>query len=237
MGRWQQTTGTDTVGFHTDRAEARVFLLDDDASVVTATHYLLEAHDLAVVSFTCPFEFMRALRAEPSPGCLLLDLSMPQMSGLSVQEELSRIAPYLHILIMTGRATYANCAQAMRLGAVDIVEKPIVAQTFVPMVSDFVRASAEKWERYQKSQEFCEYYASLTDREVDAYQLLVSGDQTKQIAFKLGITVSTAEKHVRNVLRKFHVDSPARLILFSIEHGDLVEPRRADHAFKGLPSH
>lgn len=222
MGRWRRSTGTDIADLRPEQAEARVFLLDDDASVVTATHYLLEAHGIAVEPFTCPFEFMRALRAEPGPGCLLLDLSMPQMSGLSVQEELSRIAPYLHVLIMTGRATYANCAQAMKQGAADIIEKPVVAATFIPMVSDFLEASVEKWERYQKSREFSEFYASLTEREVDAYRLLVSGDQTKQIAYKLGITVSTAEKHVRNVLRKFQVDSPARLILFSIEHGDLV---------------
>lgn len=237
MVHWRNTAGTGTVSATDPCSTPRAFLLDDDSSVVTATQYLLEAHGIEVVSFTCPFDFMRALLADPGPGCVLLDLSMPQMSGLSVQEELARIAPYLHVLIMTGRATYANCAQAMRLGAADIIEKPIAGATFIPTVASYLESSIQKWERYQKAQEFRDYYDSLTDREVDAYRLLIEGDQTKRVAFKLGISVSTAEKHVRNVLRKFRVDSPARLILNSIEFGDLVDVDEPYHASASIKSH
>lgn len=203
-------------------SRAPIYLVDDDAPIVQATQFLLETQGAVVHTFTSPVEFLEAARASKGPGCVLLDMSMPQMSGLCVQQELATAAPHLAVVIMTGCATYANCADAMRLGAIDIVEKPFHGADFATRVVRYIDAAIVRWEENCQKLEFKTRYGALTLREREVYSLLLEGLQTKQLAFRLDISVSTAEKHVRNVLRKFHVDSPVRLILSSVQHGDLM---------------
>jgi FixJ family two-component response regulator len=201
---------------------APVYLVDDDAAVVKATKFLLESHGATVRAYTCPKEFLHAARLIRGPGCVLLDMSMPQMSGVSVQRQLTEIAPHLTVVIMTGLASYASCADAMRCGAIDIVGKPVQADAFVDQVAQYLKVAVQHWERCQGKSDFRRRYQTLTGREVEVFWLLLEGQQTKQLAYQLVISVSTAEKHVRNVLKKFQVNTPVRLILTYTRHGGLV---------------
>lgn len=210
-------------------SRAPVYVVDDDLAVVKATKFLLESRGATVREYTCPKEFLEAARLIRGPGCVLLDMSMPQMSGVLVQQRLSEIAPHLTVVIMTGLASYASCADAMRFGAIDIIGKPLQADTFVEQVAKYLNVAVQHWESCEGKSDFKRRYHTLTDRECEVFWLLLDGQQTKQLAYKLEISVSTAEKHVRNVLKKFRVNTPVRLILACMRHGDLVSRDAGPH--------
>lgn len=203
--------------------DATVYILDDEPGIISATTCLLESNGARVRAFTDADQFFSAVNESSEPACCLLDMSMPGMDGLSVQQRLLQVAPHLVVVIMTGRATYSNCAEAMRLGAVDIVQKPFESQVFIQQLIGYLDEATSRWEECKQKLTFRERFETLTSREREVYSLMLGGNQTKQLAFQLDISVSTAEKHVRNVLRKFHVDTPVRLILASVQHGELVE--------------
>lgn len=203
--------------------DATVFVLDDEPGIISSTTCLLESNGARVRAFTDADQFFSAVNESSEPACCLLDMRMPGMDGLSVQQRLLQVAPHLVVVIMTGRATYSNCAEAMRLGAVDIIQKPFESRMFIEQMIGYLNEATRRWEDCKQKLNFRDRFDTLTSREREVYSLMLGGNQTKQLAFQLDISVSTAEKHVRNVLRKFRVDTPVRLILASVNHGELVE--------------
>ncbi|MFK7819513.1 MAG: response regulator transcription factor [Planctomycetaceae bacterium] len=202
--------------------DAQVFLLDDELAIVTSTAFFLESHGARVCAFTDAQTFLDEVAGCSGPGCVLLDMTMPGVTGIEVQQELSRVAPQLIVVFLTGRATYANCAEAMRLGAFDILQKPLMGAEVIDQIDTYMQEADRQWLARKEKIDFLERYDTLTTREREVYSLMLVGNETKRLAFQLDISVSTAEKHVRNVLRKFRVDSPAKLILASVRNGDLL---------------
>jgi FixJ family two-component response regulator len=219
----ESDVGGETDGPRLSQYEAQVFLLDDEQEINAASEFFLEQHGAKVSSFTKADSFLDEVAEYSGPGCVLLDMKMPGTNGLLVQNEISRVAPQLVVVFLTGRATYSSCAEAMRLGAHDILQKPLMGPEFIDQMASYLKEADQRWQALKDKVDFLERYNTLTTREREVYFLLLDGNQTKQVAFQLNISVSTAEKHVRNVLRKFHVDSSVRLILASVRCGDLVE--------------
>jgi FixJ family two-component response regulator len=189
----------------------RVFVIDDDAVVVKALERLLRSNGFTVETYTSPRMF---LERPPYDGlaCLLLDLRMPGLSGLDVQEALSRTGAPIPIIFLSAAADVPSTARAMREGAVDFLIKPVdEAQLFDAIRRACSRAvSLQQQRRAERETEG--RLSRLTKREREVCDLVVRGLLNKQIAYELGTSEKTVKVHRGRVMRKLEVDSVAALV-------------------------
>jgi FixJ family two-component response regulator len=188
-----------------------VFVVDDDPAVLKSLSRLLRSAGLAVITFSSPREFLE--RHDPeSPGCLVLDMAMPEMSGLEVQQALVTSGHEPAIVFLTGRADIPMSVQAMKSGAMDFLTKPVNDDDLLTAV----RVAIEK-DRLQRQaraevagiQKLC---ATLTPRQREVLEHLITGQLNKQIGADLGIAEKTIKVHRARVLEKMKVHSVAELV-------------------------
>jgi FixJ family two-component response regulator len=188
-----------------------VFIVDDDPSFRDSLQFLLESVGLEVRIFSSAQEFLAAADPE-APGCLLLDVRMPGMSGLDLQNELANAEISLPIIFITGHGTVPMSVQAMKAGAVDFLQKPFDEQDLLNAVNQAIEQDRQTRLERDALREIQKRIESLTPREYEVFTLLVSGMLNKQVAYRLGTTERTIKAHRSRIMEKMEADSLADLV-------------------------
>lgn len=191
--------------------EPRVFVVDDDPGVLKALERLLRLNGFPVEGFAAADAFLNRLPFE-GPACLILDLRMPGLGGLDVQQTLARRGMSMPIIFLSGQADVPSTAKAMKEGAVDFLVKPVDEPELLSVMRRAKSlAIAMDQERHADS-EMRERLARLTKREYEVCELVARGLLNKQIASELGTSEKTVKVHRGRVMRKLEVNSVAELV-------------------------
>ena len=188
-----------------------VVVVDDDEAVRDSLGMLLRSVGYRTELFDSANAFLEAFDAS-RPGCLVLDVRLPGMSGLDLQQELSQRGAQLPIVFITGHGDVPMAVRAMKLGAVDFLEKPFKEQDLLDRISGALAIGRRRRQRSDEEAAVADRYASLTPREREVLDLVVEGIANKVIASRLGASRRTIEIHRANVMRKMEADSLAHLV-------------------------
>ena len=187
------------------------FVVDDDAAIRTLWHWLMESNGIGVRTFAAARDFL-AHYDPGTPGCLVLDLKLPGMSGLELQEHLLRERIDIPIVIVTGHADVPTAVAALKSGAVDLIEKPFSYRDVVAVVRKAFARDAEGRRRRARDEQTRARIATLTDRERSVLRCVMEGKANKVIAAELDISIKTVEAHRAKLMEKMGVDSVAELV-------------------------
>ena len=191
--------------------ESTVVLVDDDQSVRDALKWLIESVDLRVDTYGSAAEFLKSFNPTV-PGCLVLDVRMPGMSGLELQEKLAAHKCGLPVIIITGHADVAMCVRAFKGGAFAFLEKPVNQQDLLEQVQKAIELDKKNRQESMPAADIEDRVSRLTPREREVMDLLVAGQSMKLIAKKLQISLPTCSKHRGNVLKKLDVANDVQLV-------------------------
>lgn len=179
---------------------------------------MLGAAEINSHPFGSGSDFLEAL-PDLQPGCILLDLRMPQMDGFQVMEELAARRVDWPVIVMTGHGEVAVAVRAMKLGAVDFVEKPFSEQALMACFAQAFELLGEREEVGRRRRQAAERAALLTGREREVLQCLLAGRANKEIAQDLGISLRTVEMHRGNMMDRLQASSLAEALTVALEAG------------------
>lgn len=200
-----QNKSTDTVRKHT------IYIVDDDDGMRRAMSVLMSTVGYQPVAFAKPGEFLA--RYNPNqPGCLILDVRMPEMSGLEVQQQLNRSGAMLPVILITGHGDIPMAVQAMKDGAFDFLQKPFRDQDLLDRINGALKQDAQNRATIERHADLKRRAESLTPREREVMALVVDGRANKVIAIDLGLSERTVEIHRANVMDKMGARSVAHLV-------------------------
>lgn len=188
-----------------------VFIVDDDASVRRSIQDLLESVALRSQTFATPQEFLNSNRAD-CPSCLVLDVRLPGMSGLDFQRALAEAGVSLLVIFITGHGDVPMSVQAMKSGAVEFLMKPFRTQELLDAIQQALDRDRKLREGRREVAELRQRYETLTPREREVMEMVVSGLLNKQIAGLLGTGEHTVKIHRGKVIQKMKADSLAALV-------------------------
>jgi len=191
--------------------KATVFLVDNDASVRKALARAIQAADLNAKTFASAQEFLDQGPPE-SPGCLVLDVRMPGLSGLDLQAELNSRNIRIPIIFITGHKDIPASVKAMKGGAVDFLTKPLKVSNLLGAIQEALRKDERLQASRAKLAEVQRRIQTLTPREREVLDLVVKGVLNKQIAVELGAAERTVKVHRSRVMHKMQVQSLADLV-------------------------
>lgn len=191
--------------------EPTVFLVDDDPAMRESLSWLLRTDGLHVEEYGTIDELLSAYDAE-TPGCLVLDFKLPKSTGLDLYCRLRKSGCRHPFLMISGHGDVSTAVQAMRLGAVDFLEKPFERQTFLDRVREAIAEDQQRRQQDGDRQEVQRLIDTLTPRQREVLDLVVDGQLTKQIASKLNISAKTVEVHRSHITKKMRVNSVAQLV-------------------------
>jgi FixJ family two-component response regulator len=194
----------------TDEAPV-VFIVDDDAAVRLSVQDLLSSVALRSETFATPQEFLQSKRAA-GPGCLVLDVRLPGISGLDFQRELAQAGVTLPVIFITGHGDVPLTVRAMKSGAVEFLTKPFRPQELLDAVQQALERDRTLRAKGRDTVEVRQRYETLTAREREVMELVVSGLLNKQIAARLGTGEHTVKVHRSRVMDKMKANSLAALI-------------------------
>ena len=180
-----------------------VFLVDDDPAILKALPRALRQHGLDVEPYGSASEFLDGY--DDQPGCLVLDLSMPDMTGLELQAELAQRQINIPIIFITGHGGVPESVQALRAGAIDFLEKPFLPETLLQRIEEALEQDHRDRARSKQEGEIRSRFARLTDRERDVFRMLVEKSEvpsSKVMARELDISHRTVEHHRSRILEK-----------------------------------
>ena len=188
-----------------------VYIVDDDDSMRQAVTLLLRTVGYTPVAFARPSEFLA--KYDPNVhGCLVLDIRMPQMSGLEIQQHLNRSGTILPVIFITGHGDIPMAVQAMKDGAFDFLTKPFRDQDLLDRINNALKQDAENRAAIERHADLRARVESLTPREHEVFGLLVDGKANKVVAIDLGLSERTVEIHRANVMEKMGARSMAHLV-------------------------
>jgi FixJ family two-component response regulator len=203
------------------RVSPLVFVVDDDSSVRTSLTRLLESAGYVVEAFASAREFL-AREPHPGPCCLVLDVRMPGLTGLELQERLVAQGRRMSIVFVTGHVDVPKSVKAMKDGAVDLLTKPVDAKDLIAAVQRCVAKSSQDVSTAARVTEVQQRVKILTSREMEVFALVVTGMLNKQIASALGIGEKTVKVHRARVMEKMRAGSVAELVRLADEVGVIV---------------
>jgi FixJ family two-component response regulator len=189
----------------------RVFVVDDESSVLNELSCLLRSAGLEATTYKSGEEFI-AHHQPGTPGCLLLDLHLPGISGLELQQWLAQARDPMPIIFVAGQADIPSSVQAMKAGAVDFLTKPVRAQDLLDAVHSALQRAQETIAVRAELNAIEERLAALTPREREVLMHVVSGQLNKQIASNLGTVEKTIKVHRARVMQKMQAHSLAELV-------------------------
>jgi FixJ family two-component response regulator len=190
----------------TGATERIVHVVDDDANLLRAVARLLRSHEYAVKTYSSATEFLNA-GIPAGPACLLLDLNMPGMSGLDLQQVMSEYQSRLSIVFLSGQGDLPTAVRAMKAGAVDFVTKPFEGDALIAAIDSALSRSRVGHALEDKLQKDWELFQTLSRRERQVCLLFAQGLLNKQIAGELGTTERTIKAQRGSVMRKLGADS------------------------------
>ena len=188
-----------------------VFVVDDNAAVRDAIRWLVEQVGLNVKTYTSANEFLAAYRPG-TRGCLVLDIRMPGMSGIELQEKLAREGAHLPVIIVTGHGDVPITVRAMKAGAFEFLQKPFNDQTLLDAIQAALDKFGQVWEQEDRMSQTSRNLATLTPREREVLEQLRHGKLNKVIAGDLGLSVRTVEGHRAKIMEKMGARTLGQLI-------------------------
>jgi two-component system, LuxR family, response regulator FixJ len=197
-----------------------VRIVDDDASFLTAVARMLRASGFAVKTFDSAAEFLVQPELDV-PGCVLVDLQMPGLSGLDLQEALAKEGHRLPVIFLTGHGDIPTTVQAMRRGAEDFLTKRAPKEDLLDAVKRAIDRDVRERAKRARLESLRKRFTMLTPREHEVLQHVVQGKLNKQIAYDLGIHERTVKLHRTAIKTKLNVDSTAELTKLWLEFGGL----------------
>jgi|SRR5215831_15992381 len=202
-------------------AEPVVFIVDDDASVRKSLERLVRSVGLRGETFASALEFLQCLQRKPAdgPSCLVLDVRMPSVSGLALQEALAAAGHRLPIIFITGHGDITMSVRAMKAGAVDFLAKPFNDQDLLEAIQEALARDQQTRHERAAMQDIQRRVALLTPREREVLTLVVAGLLNKQIAAALGTSEKTVKVHRARVMQKMQVVSVVQLVLLAEKLG------------------
>lgn len=206
--------------------EPTVFLVDDDAAALDSLQCLLESVGLRTAAYSSPLEFLDCYDPA-SPGCVVLDIRMPDLSGLDVQDVMASRGRSLPVIIVTGHADVPVCTAAFRAGAFDFIEKPANHQLLLGRIQRAIQQDAASRRAAVEQQSLAQLQALLTPRERDVMDRIVSGMTLKRIAADLEVSLQTAAKHRARVLEKLQVTTDVELVRLVLKAADELQTAAA----------
>ncbi|MCU7859882.1 MAG: response regulator [Candidatus Thiodiazotropha sp. (ex Lucinoma kastoroae)] len=184
------------VAFHTEAVApaSTVFVVDDNVVVREALVALLKIEGFHVQAYSSATDFLNAYQPD-TPGCLLLDINLPDITGIKLQDLLAERDLHIPIIFLTGQANVSNTIQAFRKGAIDLIEKPASDEILLERINEALEIDAEERANALRQAAIQRYVERLTKREQEVMGLLVSGYSNKQMAQELEISYRTVEIH------------------------------------------
>src|SRR5688500_17737772 len=190
---------------------ATIYVVEDDESMSQAIALLLRTVGYNPIVFARPGDFLA--KFDPNQhGCLVLDIRMPEMSGLEIQQRLNHSGAMLPVIFITGHGDIPMAVQAMKDGAFDFLTKPFRDQELLDRINTALKQDAENRAELEKHTDLRQRCASLTPREKEVFELIVDGKANKVVAIDLGLSERTVEIHRGNVMEKMGARSVAHLV-------------------------
>ena len=205
-------------GNMSEEQEQVVFVVDDDEAVRKGISLLLKSVSIQTETFGSAQEFLSAYSPN-RPGCLVLDVRMPGMSGLDLQDHLAEQDIRLPIVIITGHGDVPMAVRAVKMGAVDLIEKPFRDQVLLECVQKALQLDKELRKDAEERAGIKERLSDLTPREHQIMQMVVTGKPNKVIARELGLSQKTVEFHRAHVMAKTEAGSVAELVRLALKVG------------------
>lgn len=189
-----------------------VYVVDDDINILDSMRSLVEALNYKVKCFGSAQHFLDQWDDTKTPSCIILDLKMPEMDGLELQDRLKALGVETPIIMVSGQADIRNCVSAMKLGAVDFLEKPYRSETLVAAIKKALERDRLRLENAEKQRGIEELFGSLLPQENAVLDLMVNGTPNKQIASELDISLRTVQFRRSNIMKKLRVSTRAELV-------------------------
>mgnify|MGYP001399092720 CR=1 FL=1 len=199
-------------------ADRVVHVIDDDEDVRQSLAFLLSTAGLAVRVHDSAVAFLQVL-PEIQEGCIVTDIRMPDMDGLTLQRQLGELRPGWPVIVMTGHGDVPLAVEAMKAGAVDFIEKPFDDEVLLSAVRSALARHSKDSEREARTAAVRERIAKLSEREREVLDRLVDGKANKVIAYELGISPRTVEVYRANVMTKMQADSLSELVRMALLDG------------------
>lgn len=203
-----------------------IHIVDDDAELVESFRLLLSTMGWDVAVYGNGRDFLETADLN-APGCIVLDMRMPGMTGLEVQEELEKRGCRTPILFLSAHGSISIAVQAVQHGAVDFLEKPVEPLLLVQKVSQAVAGCIDRMAAQAKEQDFKGKIDTLTPREKDVIREVLAGAQNKEAARRLGLEVSTVKMHRANAFAKLGVHSQSELIKLAYDN-NVIDAAKKD---------
>jgi FixJ family two-component response regulator len=199
-----------------------VFIVDDDDAVRDALQMLIESMGIQVSAFSNVQSFLDAY--DPGmPGCLVLDVRLPKVSGLELQEHLKRNNIRIPIIFISGHGTVSMAVRTLKAGAVDFLEKPFDDQMLLDSIQKAIELDKRSRNNEQWHARIMERLDSLSRREEEVLRLLIQGKPNKVIAHEMDLSTKTVETHRAHIMRKLGVNSMAGLVWMALNSGEYHE--------------
>ena len=199
-----------------------VYVVDDDENVGETTRMLLDSVGLSSRIFSSATDFIEGYVPDEL-SCLVLDIRMPGMSGLELQERLTDAGIELPIIFITGYGDVEIAVTALRNGAFDFIEKPCRDQRLLDSINAAIRESEDKQAEARKRRTLLRRWRTLTKREKQVAELVITGRPNKVLAYELGVSQRTVEIHRSRIMRKMAANSLADLVRMHLEIGNAAE--------------
>jgi two-component system response regulator FixJ len=192
-------------------SEITVYVVDDDDGMRRALHTLLNTVGFKTAVYSRPSEFLAQFHPD-APGCLVLDIRMPEMSGLEVQQQLNALGSMLPVIFITGHGDVPMAVQAMKEGAFEFIQKPFRDQDLLDRINHALTQDVQNRNSLARRAEVLHRVQSLTPREKQVMDMVVDGAANKVIAIDLGLSERTVEIHRAKVMEKMGARSVAHLV-------------------------
>ena len=192
-----------------------VFVVDDDQEVRESIRWLIESVGMKAKTFASAQEFLDSYDPE-QPGCIVLDVRMPESSGLELQKKLLARGIEIPTIVVSAYGNVAVAVEAMKHGAVDFIEKPFSDQALLDRIQQAIEKDRQQRRRKAQQANAAARFNVLTSREREVIDLVVIGKPTKRIAIDLGISPKTVEAHRSHIMQKMAIESLAELVRLAV---------------------
>ncbi len=195
-----------------------VYVVDDDVSVCRALSLLLKSHGFKVQTFTRAIDFL-TFKHPQVPSCLVLDLRLPNMNGLALQETMESQRQTMPIIFISGHGDIPKSVKAMKAGAIDFLAKPFTKKKLLDAIMQAILKSKAQIKEKTEISKIKRRIKTLSPRELEVFKLVVKGMMSKNIAFKRGVSLQTIKIHRGRVMQKMQAKTMTELISFAEKCG------------------